>query len=242
MSELEKHHRLLWHTLRHYNLAAPWEHVEFAVYAAFDVVTRPGWRFIASPQIFHELWLVREGCVEVEQNGRVARAQAQPHSPCVVLIRAGESRDTRQSGPEPLSIAGFSFAATVWGALDFLAPQLLPPVSPSSARLENLMAELVEEAQTQRDGYALAVHGLGQLALVEMLRSCQRDSQKNGNDEVPVERRSLPHGELIGALELVRERFAEPVSVEQMARAAHLSPKYFGRKFHAVFGLTPMEY
>jgi AraC-like DNA-binding protein len=242
LPDLKNRHRLLWQSHRHFDLAAPWEHVEFVVYAAFDVVTRPGWRFIASPQVFHELWLVRDGCVEIEQNGRVARAQAQPGVPRVVLIRAGESRDTRQSGAIPLSIAGFSFAATVWGALDFLAPQLLPPVLTSSPRLVTLMTDLVEEAEAHRDGYALAVHGLGQLALVEMLRMCQAETKDDGLTDMPIERRGLQNRELVGALELVRERFSDTLSVEQMAHAAHLSPKYFGRKFHASFGLTPMDY
>jgi len=48
--------------------------------------------------------------------------------------------------------------------------------------------------------------------------------------------------ELMGALQLVANRFDEPVDIEQMATAAHLSPKHFAKKFTKALGLSPLDY
>lgn len=226
---------VVWQSQQHFNFSNPWEHVEFAVYATFDVVARPGWRLTQFPQTFSELWIVREGGVEIIQEGHHALAQA----PCVALIRSGQSRDTRQIGPDSLSILGFSFTATLWGALDFLDFLPLEPVLPQpSARLEELATLMVDESKQQFAGHSLAVQGLGQLALVELWRSHGISATVPATGALHL----AEHGELSGALQLVQTRFHEPLDVEQLARACHLSTKHFGRKFRDALGLTPMEY
>lgn len=47
---------------------------------------------------------------------------------------------------------------------------------------------------------------------------------------------------LLRARELVHERFAEPLTNAELARAAGLSPYHFLRLFHEVFGMTPRQY
>lgn len=223
-----------WQSRRHFDFAAPWEHVKFAVYSTFDVVARPGWRLSHPRQPYAELWLVREGAVEISQNGRDATATA----PCVALLRTGQSRDTRQKGDAPLSILGFSFSATLWGVLDWFDFLPLPPVFPvPPPRLEPLLTQMIEESNRRARGYALALQGWGQLALVELWRA-QNDSESVEWNRLKI----AQNDELAAALNLVAARFGEPLEVAQMARAAHLSTKHFGRKFHAALGLTPMEY
>lgn len=47
---------------------------------------------------------------------------------------------------------------------------------------------------------------------------------------------------VLSAIHALRERFAEPVRVEELAAAAHLSPSAFHRQFKSLTSLTPLQY
>ncbi|GJG86322.1 AraC family transcriptional regulator [Gemmatimonadetes bacterium T265] len=47
---------------------------------------------------------------------------------------------------------------------------------------------------------------------------------------------------VLRAVHVLRDRFAEPVRVEELARVARLSPSAFHRQFRAVTALTPLQY
>ena len=47
---------------------------------------------------------------------------------------------------------------------------------------------------------------------------------------------------LIGAIHVLRDRFAEPVRIEQLAAVAQLSPSAFHRQFKALTSMTPLQY
>lgn len=58
-------------------------------------------------------------------------------------------------------------------------------------------------------------------------------------DEVP----QVPSARhLLRARDLADARYAEPIEVADMARAAGLSPAYFSRSFRSAFGETPHRY
>ena len=227
---------MLWLSRAHFDLSDPWEHVDFQVRSTFDVVGGAGWRIAVPVQLAAELWIVREGSVEIENGARTAVAVA----PCVALLRAGESRDTSHVAGPRLSITGFSFDATLWGALDWVKITDAPLISAVPPGMAPLIGRMVEESRAHQAGYSLAIHGLGQLAFVELLRAQNApfDAQSSLARAAALARNQ----ELLAVLQLVETRFAEPLDVAQMARAAHLSQKHFGRKFRALLGLTPMEY
>ena len=50
----------------------------------------------------------------------------------------------------------------------------------------------------------------------------------------------LPH--LRRARDLADTRYAEPLDLDALARAAHVSPRHFSRSFRATFGETPHQY
>lgn len=51
------------------------------------------------------------------------------------------------------------------------------------------------------------------------------------------------HGHrLVGAIHALRDRFAEPVRIEQLADIAQLSPSAFHRQFKALTSMTPLQY
>ena len=47
---------------------------------------------------------------------------------------------------------------------------------------------------------------------------------------------------IVSAIHTLRERFAEPVRVEELAAAAHLSSSAFHRQFKSLTSLTPLQY
>lgn len=47
---------------------------------------------------------------------------------------------------------------------------------------------------------------------------------------------------LLSARDLVDSRYAEPLDLEALARAAHVSPRHFSRSFRETFGETPHQY
>jgi AraC-like DNA-binding protein len=51
-----------------------------------------------------------------------------------------------------------------------------------------------------------------------------------------------PERHLLRAKDLMDARYAEPLDVQALARAAHLSPAHFARRFRRAFGETPHGY
>jgi AraC-like DNA-binding protein len=47
---------------------------------------------------------------------------------------------------------------------------------------------------------------------------------------------------LLRARDLVDSRYAEPLDLQELARAAHVSPRHFSRSFRRTFGETPYQY
>ena len=47
---------------------------------------------------------------------------------------------------------------------------------------------------------------------------------------------------LLRARDLVDDHYAEPLDLEALARAAHVSPRHFSRSFRKTFGETPHRY
>jgi transcriptional regulator GlxA family with amidase domain len=47
---------------------------------------------------------------------------------------------------------------------------------------------------------------------------------------------------LLRARDLVDGRYAEPLDLDSLARAAHVSPRHFSRSFRRTFGETPYQY
>jgi AraC-like DNA-binding protein len=58
---------------------------------------------------------------------------------------------------------------------------------------------------------------------------------------VPAVTPALPR-HLLRARDLADRRYADPLDLEALARAANVSPRHFSRSFRRVFGETPYQY
>lgn len=230
---------MFWLQQTHITISQLWEHVDFQVLSAYDVVAAPGWRIELEEQPWAELWLIREGRCEINQDKQRVVAT----SGDAVLLQTGRSRVTVNLDDKPLSIIGFSCNARLAGGIDFLALlDLSLLLKPDPAKLESLLNNIVEESQSHRFGYSFALHGLAQLALVEVLRAgINLDSERTAV-RAGEKLQSKISPEIIHVLHYIEMHFAESFEVCALADIAHLSPKHFSRRFKQAMGLSPMEY
>ena len=63
-----------------------------------------------------------------------------------------------------------------------------------------------------------------------------------GGEVCRVARLGGPARAIVDALRTLRERFAEPLRVEELARAAHMSPSAFHLRFRALTATSPLQY
>jgi AraC family transcriptional regulator of arabinose operon len=225
----------IWLARDHFNLEDPWEHVDFQVRSVYDVVAGQGWRLTFPQQTLCELWLISEGevCVHIGQKSATLR------SPSIALLTAGQPRDTWHTSGEKLSITGFCFDATLFGALNFvelLDLPIAPEVNPDI--FDTYLSRMLLESRTKSSGYALAIHGLGQLAFVELMRALKIEETPRIREKL----RLAQSQELMAVVQFVANHFDSPLSIEQMAEIAHLSPKHFAKKFTETLGISPLDY
>ena len=116
----------LWPSRAHFDLADPWEHVDFQVRSTFDIVGGAGWHIRSAAQLTSKLRVVRAGSVAIEMGASRTVAVA----PCAALLHAGATRGARHVAGATLSILGFSFDATFWGALGWIGRLDLPLTMP----------------------------------------------------------------------------------------------------------------
>lgn len=134
-----------------------------------------------------------------------------------------------------LDAAALDAAADTMGArLD--APRLLAGDGDRPSALTLLGGLLEREACADRKGRGLAVEALTDAVVIEVLRAGQAE-------EAP-EPSGPPRGDprVKRALDLVHTRYADPLSIDDMARAAHMSRYHFSRIFRQETGKTPYRY
>ena len=227
-----------WLHQAHVDLVGLWEDAAFRLYEAYDVIAGPRWRLELDAQPYGEVWLIREGACSValgEQHVVVQPGQ-------VALLRPGPRRVSANAGTQPLSLAGFGCGVMLFGAIDLLGLLKLPLVLPHpSDRLRDLITETVAASQADRTSRAFRAPALAGLALAEIVdlaRADLRDGSGSGAPLPDVEVRP----EVRAVLAHVALHFGDHLDLDNLARAAHLSPKHLARCFRETLGVTPMAY
>jgi AraC family transcriptional regulator len=125
---------------------------------------------------------------------------------------------------------------TVSAAADALGVSLreasvVPGSVDQPTALVTLGSLLSREADGERKGKALLVESLTDAVVIEALRASPGQRGTNGGD-----------GRVRRAVEMIHERYAEPLSIDDLARAAHMSRYHFSRVFRAHTGKSPYRY
>ena len=177
--------RIFWLQLEHFDLdttCGVWpERIQFQLLSAYDVVAAPGWCIGTPRQPWCEIWLIREGQVEVIQDEISATVRAGE----IAILTGGRSRLSTESIGVPLSLIGFSCDAKIWNALDFIALLDLPLQVKPNAIVHQAIAGnlqlLLDECRTSDRLGELAAHALAQTVFVQVLRTIfsKEDFEKN---------------------------------------------------------------
>ena len=164
-----------------------------------------------------------------------------------VFYRAGEARFTpagqpvefRWSGEVQVLMLGFEpwffehVAAQLGAAVALevaMNTRKLPAAHPACVLLRQLEGEL-----DRREGSALVAEGIARAIAVLLLREYL---------PLPAHRppEAAPPVAVLRAVELMRQRLAEPLGLEEIAEFVGLSPFHFARQFKAATGHPPHEY
>lgn len=246
--------RIFWLQYQHFELPTEYsswpKNVAFELRACYDVVAAPGWCIASPRQPWSEIWLIREGQVNLAQDEKSATVRSGE----VAILTSGRARLTLESAGKPLSLLGFSFDAKLWESLDFVALLDLPLRAELSTQafeaLETTLHNLVRECRDARAMSTLSARGWAQIAFSETLRAIfpDGDSENNKLENNGFEKRwreKIPAAlapDITSTLAFIAAHWNEALDLETLARVSHLSSKHFARKFKTALKIAPMEY
>lgn len=105
-------------------------------------------------------------------------------------------------------------------------------------QIEALLEEIYTEYTTRPEGYLLALRADLLKLLVQLGRCFRQDSEDNNTTQIYNHHREA----MEKAIRYVNEHYADPLSIESVARIAMLSLSYFSYLFKAITGKTVVEY
>ncbi|TCC06440.1 AraC family transcriptional regulator [Kribbella soli] len=201
------------------------------------------WRNYWHSHSFHEVCLAYSG--EGRFNSGTAEYDVVPGS--VFLARPGDVHEIESSRTAPLGIAfwGFTFrpAASAPGAPHLpgwwsgLTRADGPVMSDRAGSLPSLITALATEAAAPISGYSTALGALGATLVLETARAFALD------DDLAVEPVRRDRGPLVvDAMQRhLRDNLSRPITVRDVAAAAHLSERHAERLFTQQTGASIMS-
>ena len=100
-----------------------------------------------------------------------------------------------------------------------------------------VIRQMCDTIQNREQGYACMIEGL----LLQLIGLLIQNHRYTGSSPLSG-RGSKRIRQLKNALGLIREQYSTPLSLEALAEAAEMSPKYFCRFFAEMTGRTPIDY
>lgn len=190
---------------------------------------RKSWRPTAHEGV--EVNFVERGCVLY----RVGRLKLEVTSGMGIVVPAGvEHATTIEEGTRARSMwLGVDMVEEIASAMSSSLcqdPQLLV----EAKRLGTLTGLIVEEAASDGSGKIMAVEALSETLTVDCLRLLVDERERA--DTGPLDPR------LHAVVDMIGENYAEPLTVDDLARAAALSRFHFSRLFKEQMGMSPYQY
>lgn len=190
-------------------------------------------RAVAHPTL--EIGWCTSGSAEYTVAGGLVRLR--PGSAIVVPMEVEHATSVPQPGTRARSIhvgrALFDAAADAVG-VRVREARLIEGTEEQPAALVTLASLLARECEHERAGRALAVEALTDAVVVEAMRpGAGAISAHGGRSRDPRIRR---------AIEVIHERHASPLSLDDLASAAGVSRFHFTRLFRAETGKSPFRY
>lgn len=189
---------------------------------------RTAWPAGAHPAV--EVAWVERGAVGYDLGGRALAVEAG----AVVVVPPGVEHATRiEPGTRAGSIwVGVDLIGEIDDAIGAGRTRLVAGLSARPDRTQRIGRLLLEEVSEASRGRSIAAEALAEALVVEVLRGA------------PSEVRTSPAKDVrIGvAIDLIESRYADALTIEQLARAAGMSRFHFSRRFREVTGKSPYQY
>jgi AraC-like DNA-binding protein len=193
-----------------------------------DYVMRP--RRIGDDMFYY----IAHGCGEVtveERTTKVTAGDAAHFARGILHAAVADKRD-------PFHVIAIHYDATVFDSLAL--PRLLPFPDTARVGLDSAFHEMAmiacREYALRPPGWERGLEALALRLLLNFVREHIRMDEVFEAAPWREMRRVLP------ALEIMRRRLGEPLTVGELATACHLSPPHFRRVFARVTGLAPNAY
>lgn len=200
---------------------------------------QPGW--CVAPRV--PTYSIAFLCVSGEAQVRIGDQMYALAPGTVILSPADVRQELWNEASQPVWMHTVAFSARLYGLLD------LPTLCglPVEQHLDDdrfyevvgIARQLVRELFERRPGYGLATNAAC-LRLVAMLWRTWTDS--NDDPARVTGARVADLARLEPVLHAIQSRYAEALTLEQMASLVHLHPSYFSTVFHRATGLPPSQY
>ncbi len=212
--------------------------VRCTLYSAGYVACPYNWNVPERTVPQHALWL----CLGGEANITVDGAPYRIGQGSLALIPAGSHRCAQHNPANPLRVYVVRFAARIHGVLDL--PTIFPvPITwyPHPSTMEELVQtaqRIVAELTSPQLGSTLAITG----DCTRLVALLWRDAARQGGRGSPLTAAPITVARLAPVLQIIQARFAEPLTLAELAHPLNLHPAYFSSLFKELTGLPPMRY
>lgn len=110
-------------------------------------------------------------------------------------------------------------------------------VHPRNQAIPSIVQQLVRELKVQEQGYMLMVEQL----VIQLLLHCARQPSDQ-TEQAGIVTRSAVQQHMSAVARYIREHYAEPLPLQQLAEEFHLSPAHLSRMFKRTTGFPITEY
>jgi AraC-like DNA-binding protein len=199
----------------------------------------PGWR--VEPRV--PSYSIALFCVQGRAQVRVAEQTYRLIPGTVILAPADTTQELWNEAVEPVRMHTVAFSARVYGLLDLPSICGLPAEhlldGDRFAEVVGIARRLIRELLERRPGYALATNA----ACLQLISVLWRYWTEVDGEPSPVSgARVADLARLEPVLRAIQSRYAETLTLEQMAGLVHLHPAYFSTLFRRATGLPPSQY
>lgn len=199
----------------------------------------PEWRLLERVMPNSILFVCVGGAADFVIGGHPYRLEAGG----VVLAPPNTPQTAHHHPADPLHVYAIHFVARLYGVLDMPALYGLPVVLyPAPARMEEIVQaarRIVCELAGREPGCALVVNG----ECARMLALLWRESVAQGlGPTIEHRARAAEVARLAPVFRAIHSRYAEPLSLEDLAEIVRLHPAYFSSLFKRITGLPPLRY
>lgn len=185
-----------------------------------------------------------KGCFTGGRTEAIVGERRYPLEPGTVLLMPAHVEQELLANPtDPVAAYVIHHIARVYGVLDvpfvFGFPVWLRPQPARMAEIVDAAQRILREFAQPGPGSGLATHG----DLARILALLWREARAGGAGDRP--QPVTPIGDvarLAPALRAIETRYAEQLTVDQLAETVHLHPTYFSTIFRRVTGSPPHEY